>query len=69
MTEQERGHVFENFYRTEHVRNAAVPGTGLGLAISRGFVRAHGGDITVASERGVGSSSTVRLPVEGPAEQ
>lgn len=69
MTEQERGHVFENFYRTEHVRNAAVPGTGLGLAISRGFVRAHGGDITVASQRGVGSSFTVRLPVEGPAEE
>ena len=68
MSEQELKGVFENFYRTEHVRKAAIPGTGLGLAISRGFVRAHGGDITVSSRRGEGSTFTVRVPVAGPAE-
>ncbi|PZP14287.1 MAG: two-component sensor histidine kinase [Brachybacterium faecium] len=67
MNEQELEGVFENFYRTEHVRKAAIPGTGLGLAISRGFVRAHGGDITVSSRRGAGSTFTVRIPVAGPA--
>ncbi|MCT2260339.1 HAMP domain-containing histidine kinase [Brachybacterium muris] len=67
MSEQELEGVFENFYRTEHVRKAAIPGTGLGLAISRGFVRAHGGDITVSSRRGAGSTFTVRIPVAGPA--
>lgn len=69
MSEQELKGVFENFYRTEHVRNAAIPGTGLGLAISRGFVRAHGGDITVSSRQGEGSTFTVRVPVAGPAEE
>lgn len=52
MSEQELEGVFENFYRTEHVRKAAIPGTGLGLAISRGLVRGHGGDITVSSRQG-----------------
>lgn len=69
MSEQELKGVFENFYRTEHVRKAAIPGTGLGLAISRGFVRAHGGDITVSSRQGEGSTFTVRVPVAGPGEE
>src|SRR5699024_10344619 len=56
MSAQELHGVFENFYRPEHVRKAAIPGTGLGLAISRGYVRAHGGDITVTSRKGVGST-------------
>ena len=69
MSEQELEGVFQKFYRTEHVRKAAIPGTGLGLAISRGFVRDHGGDITVSSRQGEGSIFTVRVPVEGPAEE
>lgn len=67
MTEQETGALFTNFYRAEHVRKAAIPGTGLGLAISQGFVRAHGGEIDVVSEKDVGSTFTVRLPVGGPS--
>ncbi|ASK65518.1 two-component sensor histidine kinase [Brachybacterium avium] len=69
MTEDELAGLFQNFYRTEHVRKAAIPGTGLGLAISRGYVRAHGGEILVSSQEGVGSTFTVRLPVQGPAEE
>ncbi len=67
MTDQERAKLFTNFYRTEHVRKAAIPGTGLGLAITQSFVRAHGGEILVASERGAGSTFTVRIPIAGPA--
>src|SRR5699024_9031708 len=67
MSAQELQGVFENFYRTEHVRKAAIPGTGLGLAISRGYVRAHGGDITVTSGKGLGSTSPGWFPVPGPA--
>ncbi|WP_313816483.1 ATP-binding protein [Citricoccus sp.] len=67
MTDQERAKLFTNFYRTEHVRKAAIPGTGLGLAISQSFVRAHGGEILVASEKGAGSTFTVRVPIAGPA--
>ena len=69
MTEEEREGLFQNFYRTEHVRKAAIPGTGLGLAISRSYVRAHGGQILVVSQKGVGSTFTVRLPVQGPPEE
>ncbi|MFC0249961.1 sensor histidine kinase [Citricoccus parietis] len=66
MTAAERGKLFTNFYRTEHVRKAAIPGTGLGLAITQGFVRAHGGEILVSSEKDVGSTFTVRIPLCGP---
>ena len=66
MTEAERAKLFTNFYRTEHVRRAAIPGTGLGLAISQAVVRAHGGEILVTSQRGVGSTFTMRIPVGGP---
>ncbi|MFC4428370.1 sensor histidine kinase [Citricoccus alkalitolerans] len=67
MTDQERAKLFTNFYRTEHVRKAAIPGTGLGLAITQSYVRAHGGEILVNSEKGVGSTFTVRIPIAGPA--
>ena len=69
MTDQERADLFTNYYRAEHVRQAAIPGTGLGLAISQGFVRQHGGEITVTSQRGVGSTFTVRIPVDGRGEE
>src|SRR5699024_1605849 len=54
ISAEEQQKLFTNFYRTEHVRRAAIPGTGLGLAITRGLVRAHGGEITVTSEKGTG---------------
>ena len=56
VEDQER--VFERFFRAE----SDVPGTGLGLAISREIVRAHGGDVTVTSTPGLGTTFMVRLP-------
>ncbi|MDL9979924.1 sensor histidine kinase [Microbacterium sp. ASV49] len=61
--EQER--VFERFYRAQGMRGQRR-GSGLGLAISRDFVRAQGGDLTLRSTEGVGSTFVVRLPVGAP---
>lgn len=61
MNADERRHIFEPFYRGTRLRSA-VPGTGLGLSIVRRIVEAHGGQISVRSEPGRGSTFEVRLP-------
>ncbi|MFT4229049.1 MAG: HAMP domain-containing sensor histidine kinase [Microbacterium sp.] len=62
MSEDETAGLFERFYRARSSRASGVHGTGLGLSISRDIARAHGGDITVRSTPGVGSTFLVRLP-------
>ncbi|WP_322409264.1 sensor histidine kinase [Microbacterium invictum] len=66
MTEEDTDALFQRYYRGVAVRSSTVSGTGLGLAISRDIVRAHGGDITVTSVLGVGSTFTVTLPATRP---
>ena len=53
-------HIFERFYRCDPSRSQT--GIGLGLSFARAIARAHGGDITVASEPNKGSTFTVVLP-------
>ena len=68
MTEEQMGRLFAAFSQADSSTSKRYGGTGLGLAISRRFARMMGGDITVASEPGVGTTFTVRLPVEVTAE-
>jgi signal transduction histidine kinase len=62
MTGEQLGRLFEAFSQAEAGTSKRYGGTGLGLAISRHFCRLMGGDLTVSSVDGQGSTFTVRLP-------
>ncbi len=55
--------IFEDFVMVDPSYGRKVGGTGLGLAISRRLARAMGGDVTVVSAAGQGSTFTLRLPM------
>lgn len=63
IPEDELPHVFDRFFRGEKPRTLQISGTGLGLAIVKEIVELHGGQVTVESEVGKGSSFTVWLPL------
>ncbi len=54
--------LFERFFRLDPARSRDTGGTGLGLAIVKHVATGHGGDVTVWSEPGQGSTFTIRLP-------
>src|ERR687889_178101 len=56
--------IFERFYRVDRARSRALGGTGLGLAIVKHLARAHGGEASVRSDPGEGSTFTLELPQE-----
>jgi len=62
IPQQHLENVFESFWQVESTTTRRTGGTGIGLSVSRNLARALGGDITVASSEGQGSTFTIRHP-------
>jgi signal transduction histidine kinase len=63
IAQDELPHIFDRFYRGRRGDMSNVHGTGLGLALVKATIEAHGGNVEVTSEPGVGSCFRLRLPI------
>ncbi|MDA0183134.1 ATP-binding protein [Solirubrobacter phytolaccae] len=63
IPEDEQDRLFERFYRARGATDAEVQGIGLGLSIVRAIARGHGGEVSLRSEPGSGTTFTVELPI------
>ncbi len=62
ITPDQQDRIFERFYRLDDARSRQTGGTGLGLSIVKHVISQHGGEVSVWSQPGQGSTFTVRLP-------
>lgn len=65
IAEADRERIFERFYRADPARSRTTGGSGLGLAIVKHIASNHGGEVSVWSSEGAGSTFTIRLPIVG----
>jgi signal transduction histidine kinase len=56
--------IFDRFYRTNSARTSTTVGTGLGLSITREIIHRHGGELTVTSELGIGTTFRLTVPTD-----
>jgi two-component system sensor histidine kinase SenX3 len=68
IPEAEIERIFERFYRVDPARSRETGGTGLGLSIVKHIITKHGGEISVWSSENVGSTFSVRLPIQSLKE-
>lgn len=64
MSEEVMNRMYEPFFTTKKGK-----GSGLGLSVSYGIIRSHGGDLIVESKENVGTTFTMKLPVNGAQKQ
>jgi two-component system sensor histidine kinase SenX3 len=64
ISEDEQERIFERFYRVDPSRSRDTGGTGLGLSIVKHAASNHKGDVRLFSKEGVGSTFTLRLPIQ-----
>jgi signal transduction histidine kinase len=64
----EQPRLFERFFRSSAAKENAIPGTGLGLTITKAIVERHGGTIALDSAENEGTTVSVELPIEAPAD-
>lgn len=62
ISEGDRERIFERFYRADEARSRRTGGTGLGLSIVKHATQRHGGEVSLWSRPGRGSTFTIRLP-------
>ena len=62
IPDSELPHIFERFHRVDGARGRSYEGTGIGLALVQELVRMHGGQITVQSKAGIGTTFFVKIP-------
>lgn len=62
IAQADQQRVFERFFRVDAARSRETGGTGMGLTIVREIAEGHGGDVSVWSEPGQGSTFTLRIP-------
>jgi two-component system sensor histidine kinase SenX3 len=64
ISESDQKRIFERFYRVDPSRSRETGGTGLGLSIVKHVSANHGGEVRLFSQPGVGSTFTLRLPID-----
>jgi len=62
IPQEAQTHIFERFYRTDKARSRQMGGTGLGLSIVKSIGAAHGGQVSVQSAEGRGSTFRFEIP-------